>query len=51
MANGWVVQESSEVSSNLPVLLRVDYTKKDNQGFDVNILLKLNHIIFSKKFL
>ena len=35
MATGWVVQESSGVYNNQPVLLRVDYTQKDNQGYIV----------------
>lgn len=33
MADGWVVQETSGVFLNQPILLRVDYTQKDTQGF------------------
>ena len=42
MANGWVVQETSGVFNNQPVLLRVDYTKKDQQGFEVRLMTSIN---------
>jgi hypothetical protein len=37
MATGWVVQETSGVFNNQPILLRVDYSQKDNQGYVVFI--------------
>ena len=47
MATGWVVQETSGVFNNQPILLRVDYTQKDNQGYVVFIF---KNTFFSKKF-
>ena len=51
MANGWIVQETSGVFNNQPVLLRVDYTKKDQQGFEVRPITSTNLVEIQKNYM